>query len=47
MRNSPTKPFRNGSPIEEKVVMKKTIAKRGAMAAMPPYSAILRVWRRS
>ena len=47
MRNSPTKPFRPGTPIEESITTVKTTAKIGATFWSPLNCAISRVWRRS
>ena len=35
-RNSPTKPFKPGSPIEESVAIRKSVVVTGTTAAMPP-----------
>ena len=47
MRNSPTKPLRPGSPAEARATKTKTVVYLGTVAAMPPYSAMTRVCRRS
>ena len=46
-RNSPTKPFRPGSPSDESITIMNTPAKIGATFWMPPISEMRRVWRRS
>ena len=40
-------PFNNGKPIDDMVMIRKTIAKTGITFEMPPYSEISRVCRRS
>ena len=47
IKNSPTKPFRNGSPIDESEAMTKNAENQGIGRAKPPKSEIMRVWRRS
>jgi outer membrane protein OmpA-like peptidoglycan-associated protein len=42
-----TKPLVPGRPIEEKVIIRKIVAKIGILCASPPNSLISRVWRRS
>ena len=43
IRNSPTKPFKPGSPMDESVTIMKNTAKTGICLARPPKSAIMRV----
>ena len=43
IRNSPTKPFRNGRPIDAIVVITKMVAYSGITLDMPPNSEIIRV----
>ncbi len=40
IRNSPTKPFKRGSPIEDRVANIKNSASTGITLAIPPNSAI-------
>ena len=47
IRNSPTKPFVPGTPIEERVTTMKQRQKTGTTFASPPNSEMRRVWRRS
>ena len=46
-RNSPTKPFVPGTPIELSDTIVSSAANIGTARAMPPYDSIRRVWRRS
>ena len=46
-RNSPTKPFVAGRPIDESDTMVSTAAKSGTTLAIPPNASISRVCRRS
>ena len=47
IRNSPTKPFRPGRPIDDSVTIMKRTAKTGITAERPPNCAISYVCRRS
>ena len=47
VRNSPTKPFRPGRPIDDSVMIRKAATSFGITALRPPNSAIRRVCRRS
>ena len=47
IRNSPTKPFSPGRPMDDSSVTRKTVANTGIRFHSPPYSPIRRVWRRS
>ncbi len=47
IRNSPTKPFKPGRPMLENVNSMKNTVSHGALAAIPPRLAMLRVWNRS
>ena len=47
IKNSPTKPLRVGKPIEDIVMIMKIVAYSGITFARPPYSAIIRLCRRS
>ena len=47
IRNSPTNPFRPGTPIDDSITSMNPAAKIGATCWMPFSSEILRVWRRS
>jgi len=46
-RNSPTKPFVPGSPIDDSVTTRNTAENAGTAFHSPPKSTIARVWRRS
>ena len=47
IKNSPMKPFKPGSPMDEKVTAKSSAEKSGTCFHRPPKSAISREWRRS
>ena len=47
IRNSPTKPFSPGMPIEASVMMRNAAVNRGITCFSPPNSLISRVCRRS
>ena len=47
IRNSPTKPFNPGSPLEASITSRKNAGYTGTAAQSPPKSAMRRVWRRS
>src|SRR2546430_433792 len=47
IRNSPTKPFKNGRPIEESEANTNSAENHGIGRARPPKSEIMRVCRRS
>jgi hypothetical protein len=47
MKNSPTNPFKNGSPIDDNEANTKSVENHGIGFASPPNSLIWRVCRRS
>ena len=47
IKNSPTKPFRPGRPMDDRVITRKQAEKMGSGFHRPPKSAIIREWRRS
>ena len=47
IRNSPTKPLKPGTAIEDRLISRNTAKYQGMTALSPPNSAICRVCRRS